>query len=269
MSKSDTAHREIHIGSYFSAALRREQPFAYLLPESSDNDPARRYPLLLLLHGLGGNHLDWPTQTRLTRYAVAYDLCIAFPEGDAGWYTNACDGSANYEDDLVRDLVPYLQATLPIASPGRQWAIGGLSMGGYGAIKIALRYPHLFGLATSHSGAFHAARGREPHPVFGAPDTDSPLRRQSNVFSLAEDALSRRPTERPRLYLDCGTEDGLIGINRRLHEHLDFIGYRHTYTEMPGYHTWPYWDRAIRTVMPIIGITLGCRPSISETQNQS
>jgi putative tributyrin esterase len=264
MSIPVTVPDGLRLGAYHSHALGREQPYAYMLPTSAGEDAERRYPLLLLLHGLAGNHLDWPTQTRLARYAAAYDLCIAFPEGGTGWYTNAYDGTADYEDDLVQCLLPHLQGTLPLLPPGRQWAIGGLSMGGYGAVKIALRHPRLFSLAVSHSGAFGMARSREPHPIFGDPDADVPLRRQCNVFSLAEDALSRWPTERPRLYFDCGTEDELLGINRRLHEHLNFIGYQHQYTEMPGYHTWPYWDRAIRTALPTIAATLGCRPVVAE-----
>jgi S-formylglutathione hydrolase FrmB len=252
MTSQTADNRVLHRGAYRSGSLGKEQPYAYFLPETTDSEPERCFPLLVLLHGLTGNYLDWPTQTRLARYAAQYELCIAFPDGGTGWYTNAYDGSADYEDDLVTEFIPQIQRALPLLPPGRHWAIGGLSMGGYGAIKTALRHPGMFGLAVSHSGAFGAAHQREQHPVFGDRESCAGLRRACNVFSLAEDALSRFPTERPRLYLDCGTEDELLSINRRLHEHLDFIGYRHTYIEMPGHHTWPYWDRAIRTALPAI-----------------
>jgi S-formylglutathione hydrolase FrmB len=142
-------------------------------------------------------------------------------------------------------------------------------MGGYGAVKTALRHPSLFALALSHSGAFEVTREPGAHPVFGDPQQGRALRRASNVFALAEDMLSRFPPQRPRLYIDCGTEDPLIEANRRFHAHLHFIGYHHTYHEMPGYHTWPYWDRALRTALPTIAQLLGKSTSEVETCKNS
>jgi S-formylglutathione hydrolase FrmB len=252
----------LQTGRYFSQALGREQPYAYLLPAETESLPTqeRRYPLLVLLHGRDGGYQDWAANTRIARYAAAYSLCIAFPDGGNGWYTNAADGSARYEDDLIQDFLPHLQATLPVLPPGKHWGIGGLSMGGYGAIKLALKHPELFSLAVSHSGALEKWRVPEPHPVFGDPVRDAAFRLRESPFRLAEQAMSRWPTERPRLYLDCGESDELIAANRRFHGHLTFIGYLHTYREMPGYHTWPYWNRAFRAALPEITQQLGVSP---------
>jgi len=247
----------LHKGAYASRALGRQQPYAYLLPAGWDGSAGRCFPLLLLLHGRDGSYLDWPTHTRIAHYAARYALCVVFPEGDNGWYTNAVGGASRYEDDLVHALVPHIQATLPVLPPGKHWGIGGLSMGGYGAVKLALKYPRLFSLAVSHSGALEKPRQPEPHPVFGDPQADAAFRLSENPFWLAEQAMCRFPTERPRLYLDCGLNDELLEANRRFHDHLTFIGYRHTYQEMPGYHTWPYWNRAIRTVLPEVAAALG------------
>jgi S-formylglutathione hydrolase FrmB len=245
--------------TYWSQALGREQAYVCLLPEEAAGSPTegRRYPLLVLLHGLGGGPADWVTNTRLARYLAAYDLIAACPDGASGWYTNAFDGSARYEDDLIQEFLPHLQATLPLQPPGKAWGIGGLSMGGYGAVKLALKHPKLFSVAVSHSGAFALPMVKAAHPVFGDPKADLRLRKAENVFALAELALCRFPTERPRLWLDCGTEDELLGSSRRFKDHLAFIGYPHTYREMPGYHTWPYWDRAFRTALPEIAEGLG------------
>ena len=241
---------------YHSQALGRSQPYAYYAPPGFEPDDAvnsdTRFPLLILLHGLRGDHLTWPTQTRLGQYARAYNLFIAFPEGGEGWYTNAYDSAARYEDDLMGDFLPHLQDTLPLLPSGKNWAIGGMSMGGHGAIKIALKYGRMFSLALAHSGAFEYPQQQPLHPVFGDPQADLAARRAVNVFKLAEDALSTWPPARPNLYLDCGTEDRLLESNRRFHQHLDFIGYRHTYSERPGYHNLPYWDRAIRQALPIV-----------------
>ena len=193
----------------------------------------------------------------MERHLGGYGLVVVCPEGGNGWYTNAFDGSARYEDDLIHDLIPHLQTTLPISDPGRRWAIEGLSMGGYGAVKLALKYPRLFSVAVSHSGALERVSHPEPHTVFGDPERDLSFRRSENLVWLAEQALCRLPTERPRLHLDCGLQDELLETNRRLDGHLTFVGYPHTYEEMPGHHTWPYWNRAFRKMLPMVAAEIG------------
>lgn len=247
-------------GTYESCALGRTQPYSYIAPPGFDttltNGNLRRYPLLILLHGLRANHLTWLIQTRLAQYAADYAMFIACPEGGEGWYTNAVDAESEtvgrYEDDLMQDFLPHLEATLPLLPAGRHWAIGGMSMGGYGAIKIALAHGRLFSLAVSHSGAFEYPQRQPAHPIFGDPERDLVVRRAANIFKLAEDALSTWPPARPNLYFDCGENDHWLQSNRRFHQHLDYIGYRHTYVEQPGFHTLPYWDRAIRQALPVI-----------------
>lgn len=245
----------LHTAAYHSRALGREQPYAYFAPPGFEPEQTlsdTRYPLLILLHGRKGDYRTWPEHTRLARYAAAHNLFIAFPEGTDGWYANAYDGQAHYEDDFMRDFLPHLQHTLPLLPSGRHWAIGGMSMGGQGAVKLALKYGQMFSLALSFSGAFEITLAKEPHPVFGDLQQNAALRRASNVFALAEDALSTWPPARPNLYLACGTEDPLLEANRRFHQHLDYIGYRHTYVETPGHHTLPYWDRAIRAALTTV-----------------
>jgi putative tributyrin esterase len=246
-------------GEYYSHSLSRWQPYAYLAPEEfcASRGGDRNYPLLVMLHGRTGCYLDWPTYTRIARYAAHYRLIVAFPEGGDGWYTNAMQGGERYEDDILQDFLPHLQQNLPLISAGRAWGIGGLSMGGYGAIKIALKYPLLFSVAISHSGSLERPMTTAWHPVFGDPESDISRRRRENLFWLAEQSLCRFPTERPRLHFDCGLSDGLLEANRRFSDHLNFLGYSHTYLEMPGHHTWPYWDRAFRTILPTIAKELG------------
>lgn len=252
----------LHHSSYVSRSFGRPQPYAFLAPPDYESAKTpdhseKRYPLLILLHGLTGNHLTWSAQTRLAQYAGSHEFVIAFPEGGEGWYTNAFDGANNYEDDLVQDFIPHLQRTLPLLPSGRHWAIGGMSMGGYGAVKIALQHGRMFSLAVSHSGAFEFNLRKESHVVFGDPENDLGIRRATNVFKLAEDALSTWPPARPNLYFDCGVGDRWLEANRHFHQHLDYIGYRHTYVEQPGYHTLPYWDRAIRQALPTIADAIG------------
>lgn len=252
--------RILHTGTYPSESLGGEQPYAWLSPDegAQDNREAeRRYPLLILLHGRDGSYADWPTRTRLARYAADYGLAIAFPDGGSGWYTDAFDGSADREEDIIGDFARHLQAALPVLPPGRSWGIGGLSMGGYGALKLALKHPEMFALAVSHSGALEKPQERLPHPVFGDPEAQAAFRRRESLFWLAEQALCRFPLARPRLVFDCGLSDELLEANRRFHDHLNFLGYHHAYAETPGYHTWPYWNRALRAALPDIARALG------------
>jgi putative tributyrin esterase len=258
MQKQRMRLPDVLSGEYYSTSLRRNQPYACYLPTEADTGEYP-YPLLVMLHGRTGNYRDWPQYTRMARYLTGYGLIVAFPEGDNGWYTNAVNGGEQHEDDLIQDFLPHLQATLPLLPSGASWGIGGLSMGGYGAVKLALKYPHLFSAAVSHSGALEAPMRPSVHSVFGDPQIDSAFRRRENPFWLAEQALCRFPTERPRLHLDCGLSDPLLEENRRFSEHLNFLGFGHDYRELPGHHTWPYWDRAFRTILPVIAAELGVR----------
>lgn len=242
-------------GEYSSAALGRSQRFAYYMPERRSDSPDR-FPLLILLHGINGDYRDWFEKTRLLRYLKDLELMVVCPDGGNGWYTNAIGDGERREDDMVLDLVPYLQKSFPILSPGKAWGVGGLSMGGYGAIKLALKHPGIFSFALSLSGALEITSRKAANPVFGDPQNDHSFRKQENLFWLAEQALCRMPSERPRLILACGESDPLIDENRHFSDHLNFLGYGHKYQEMPGFHTWPYWNRAMRTFLPEIALAI-------------
>ncbi len=249
-----------HTSTYFSASLQREQPFGYLTPRSWDGtrtSETPRYPLLVLLHGLNSNFREWYEKTRIGTYLNAYQMVVVFAEGGNGWYTNGVDNTEKYEDDLIHDLLPHIQKTLPVLPAGKAWGIGGLSMGGYGAVKNALKHPHLFSIAVSHAGSLEKPMLPEPHPVFGDPEKDIALRRQENPYYLIEQALCGYPTHRPQLLLDCGLSDPFLEVNRRFQNHLNFLGYAHEYHEANGHHTWPYWDRALRRVLPTVAERIG------------
>jgi len=241
---------EIRQCAYYSRALGRNQQYGCWLPDDAGRGE-RRYPLMILLHGLNGDWRDWSQYSRIARHLAGQDIIVACPDGGNGWYTNAVNGGERYEDDIMGGLLPHLEASLPIL-PGSARAIGGLSMGGYGAVKLALKYPREFRIAVSHSGAFDVTSRAQDHPVFGHVERDASFRRGEDLFWLAEQALCQLPTERPEICLDCGASDSLAEVNRRFSDHLNFIGYGHSYREMPGHHTWPYWDRAFRTILPIV-----------------
>ncbi len=256
---SETAHAEpiqLITGTYYSRALSRDQYYRYLLPRQPVSQPCH-LPVIVMLHGYGSNCEEWVSHTRIAAQLARYELLTIFPQGDNGWYTNSYDGSTRYEDDITECLIPEVIRNLPVATDARSWAIGGMSMGGYGAVKLAIKYPELFGAAFSHAGAFERMMQGDNHPVFGDPDNDFEFRRRESPVWLVEQLMCRFPIVRPSLFLDCGLSDPLLEVNRRFSSHLSFLGYHHTYAEAPGHHTWPYWNRAFRNVLPAIAKTIG------------
>lgn len=205
------------------------------------------FATLYLLHGLSDDYTIWQRRTRLESYVDALDLplMVVMPDGGRGFYTDAVEGFA-YESSIVNDLVPLIDNTF--RTTGKR-SIGGLSMGGYGAVKLALKHPHLFVAAHSHSGALTVG--------FGLDGRDEPFKREMvRIFGEAprggpEDtfALAQSTSPRPALHIDCGTEDFLLGSNRAFTAHLQAIGYEHHYQEFPGSHNWDYWDLHIREAL--------------------
>ena len=130
-----------------------DSPYRILLPPDYQNG-SRFYPTLYLLHGLFGSFENW---TELAKLEPVSNLIIVMPEGGDGWYCDTADRSEMYESRVVGDLVPEIDARYRTIASRETRSIAGNSMGGYGALKIALKYPELFGFAASFSGAFEAA----------------------------------------------------------------------------------------------------------------
>lgn len=254
------ASPQLRVGSYSSRSLGKRQEYSYYLPRNCDSWGPQRYPVLILLHGRECDHRSWARYTRIGKYLAAYGIIVVFPSGDEGWYTNSYDGAEKYEDDIVKDLAAEVLRALPALPPGRNWAIGGMSMGGYGAIKLALKHPGMFTCGFSHGGALDGMFRPGVHPIFGDPQREASFRIRESPVWLVEQALSSFPVLRPHLYLDCGTDDPLLQVNRAFSSHLTFLGYYHNYSESPGHHAWPYWNRAFRTVLPHVAALIGAEP---------
>jgi S-formylglutathione hydrolase FrmB len=143
-----------------------------------------------------------------------------------------------YEDFLMDDLAAHILETFPAS--GGKWAIGGNSMGGFGAVRLGLKYPHRFFSIWSHSGVFPTADTLPPHWHWSGNANDL------DCYVLV-DQLD--PETIPRLSFDCGTEDHLLEQNRRFHAYLKERDIPHNYYEHPGGHNWEYWDTHIREAL--------------------
>lgn len=228
----------------FSASNRRRFEHWVWLPNGEHRD----LPLMLLLHGVydaGG--FVWAqragadlTAARLMRDGAIPPFCLVLV-GDTGaeqgtGYCDWHDGTTHAETYIVDELLPWLAAELPVSD---QRHIGGLSMGGYGSLMLALRHPGVFRSASSTSGFF------QPQRLFRfVPDAmqrmwgDDDGMRAHDVTALIAEPQRTRDL---RIAFDCGSEDELVDQNRALHQQLLDLGLPHGYVELPGAHTWEYW----------------------------
>ena len=233
---------------YYADALGVQTRMHVLLPQRLAAGKAKT---LYLLHGMSDDEGTWMRRTSIERYAEEKGLAVVMPDGGLGWYTDMYRGLA-WSKFISGELPALCRRFFPILSDKREDTyIGGNSMGGYGALKCALRAPRTFSRVISLSGALDAAdtavNNTVPatraywEDVFG-PAKDVPGS-ENDLFAAAE-ALTD-PALRPRIYMWCGTEDFLYGQNTRMRDHLRALGYDLTYEESPGDHQWRHWDKKI------------------------
>ncbi len=222
---------------FFSNSLQKSSQMVVILPEPVVKGP---YATLYQLHGLSDDHTAWTRFTSIERYVSGLPLVVVMPDGGRGWYTDAKQGFA-YESHIMKDTVSFVEKFFPVKKNRAARAIGGLSMGGYGSMKLALKHPSVFASVAAHSSAFARAtdppdpQNKELLRVFG----ESPAGGKDDVFALAGKIDSKSV---PAIRFDCGKSDFLIDSNRRFHRHLSALGIEHTYKEYPGIHEWDYWD---------------------------
>lgn len=233
---------ELH---YSSPALQKQTACNIIIPELPGFSGP--YPVFYLLHGLSDDFTMWQRKTSIGRYVQMLPLMIVMPDGGRGFYTDAKEGAA-YETAIVEDLIGFIDRTFNTRAERAGRCIGGLSMGGYGAIKLGLKYPHLFASANGHSGAYGFAHGqwRTEEKEFQRITGPNPVGGPDDVYALAANADRAKL---PALRLDCGNNDFLLDHNRDFHQHLQKIGVPHEYAEFPGAHDWAYWDKHVQSAL--------------------
>jgi putative tributyrin esterase len=226
-----------------------------ILPDEGQPPFATYY----LLHGLSDDYSAWQRRTRIEMYAAGLPIAIVMPDGFHGFYTDNEQGLA-YGKYMAEDLVEFIERSFPVRRERSARAIGGLSMGGYGALRLALANPDVYACAVSHSGAvMHGSREwtkDEPwqqrvRRIFGA----DPRGSKHDLIHLAEEAQSAKKL--PALSIDCGTSDFLIADNREYHTKLQGMNIPHQYAEHLGEHNWDYWDLHVRDALKFAAETMG------------
>lgn len=235
---------------YFSNALGMATSANVILPDPSLEPP---YNVMFLLHGLSDDHTIWSRRTSIERYVEGLPLIVVMPNGGRGFYTNAEVGFA-YGTAIGEELPAIIKRYFPVRD---EWCIAGLSMGGYGAIRLALAYPDLFRSTASHSGAL--AFGHEAlfdddasQHEFGRILGKNPIGSQHDLFHLAETCPNV-----PAIRIDCGVDDFLLQHNRQYTQFLKEKGIAYEYEEFPGDHTWDYWDTHVQEAIAFHRKNLG------------
>lgn len=232
-----------------SEILKQDTALFVALPSTKEHTP-----VLFLFHGLSGDHTSWIRRSSAERYAEATGIAIVMPEAHRSFYTNMPIGYRYFDyvslevPELTSHVFPYL------ATDPKKRGVAGLSMGGYGAFKVALSYPEDYAIAGSFSGALDVrslSRGEEGweaeyRGIFGDPVTFLP---ENDLFHLLGSAYEKG-SRLPFLYQTCGTEDFLLENNRAFRRKLEANPKIETlYLESRGDHEWDYWDRQLNAFM--------------------
>ncbi len=261
---------ELNYGSYY---LGMDSSVSVFLPEKRlqkpEAQPERKYPVLYLLHGHSDDHTAYVRKGITEILVRELELIVVMPNGHRSFYTDAKQGHL-YESFITEELPVVIENYFPASSLREDRFIAGLSMGGYGALKLALNHPALYAAAASMSGAVfpRMTENEETRSMFVVPDMFQNL---ENVFGSEADFqesgsdliyMARKVNSssgpKPRIFQCCGTEDPLIRDNRRLRDvfekELKNISY--TYKESPGIHNWFYWNQALADILEFLGFAV-------------
>ena len=247
--------------NFYSEVLDLNSSMFVLLPKRTLSEIRSRrkprYRTLYLLHGRTDDHTAWQRYTSIEWYAQSLNLVIAMPAVHLSFYTDMVHGGKYWQ--FISEEIPMVVRELFSLSPRREDNyVAGLSMGGYGAFKLALTYPDRYAAAASLSGGLDLrATVRADNPrtdknrlaeyrnIFG--DLEKVPGSKHDLFALAKKA-AKSPLK-PRLYQCCGTEDFLYADNVRIRDAVRKLPLDLTYEEGPGEHNWAYWDRMIQNVL--------------------
>lgn len=210
-----------------------------------------RYPTLYLLHGLSDDHSIWLRRTGIERYVSEMGLAVVMPKVHRSFYTDMKHGY-KYWSFLSEELPSIARQFFPLSDRREDTFAAGLSMGGYGAFKWALRRPDCIAAAASLSGALDVT-GREMEDMMSADfklifGDQSPKGSDDDLLHLLH-TCNQQAAQKPKLYQCCGTEDFLYRENQRFLEAASLTSIEHEYHEGPGNHSWDYWDARIQDVL--------------------
>ena len=239
-----------------------------LRDESGQEHPREmpeQYPVMFLLHGLHSNYSAWSRYSSVERYANERGLAVVMPDAGRSFYTNMRYGY-RYFDFFSQELPEVANRLFPLSRDRSQRFIAGLSMGGYGAFKLALSHPEQYAAAASLSGVLSLTEIEDPDSllpewpiIFG--DNSKIEHSENDLLNLARRYHERQPFPL-RLFQCCGTEDFLYQSNQHFLKNGKELGLDLHYEESSGGHEWQYWDEQIKRVIEWLPIDSGERKTV-------
>ena len=240
--------------TYVSNVLLRSVPVQVILPVDKlapDGTylPLKKYKTLYLLHGLLGSHVDWVSGTRIQRWAEEQDLAVVMPSGENSFYLDRPGFHTDYGKFIGQELVEITRRMFPLSDKREDTFIGGLSMGGFGALRNGLKYHETFSRIIALSPALYMFENGPSTFVGMLGKTPDQWEEVINSDVNPRWLLKQLPQEKPQVYLACGLQDDLLPGARLYHKLLAEAKVEHHYVEDPGKHDWDYWDHHIRLAL--------------------
>lgn len=251
--------------NFISKCLMRTVTFNAIIPvdkfgPQAENAEQKPLKTLYLLHGIFGNYTDWVNGTRIQAWAETNDLAVIMPSGENRFYLDDEKSGELYGEFIGKELVEFTRKLFPLSDKREDTFIAGLSMGGYGAIRNGLKYAENFGCVIGLSAALvhdtwkdadnsapiFTFRRNYYEAIFGEYDKVKGSYKDPKALLLK---LKEEGRPVPKMYLCCGTEDGLVTANRDFRDFLNENGVDLTYVEGPGKHDWVFWDTYIKKVL--------------------
>jgi len=228
-----------------SAAMKKDIKAVVITPDTYSK--TKQYPVVYLLHGYSGSYVNWPKASAVLESADQYDQIVICADGGfSSWYWDSpADPSFKYETYVSKELVAWVDANYSTIKSSAGRAIAGLSMGGHGALYLAIKHPDVFGATGSMSG------GVDIRPFPNNWDMAKRLGKYADAPDLWEKntVINMLHLIQPKtlsIIIDCGTEDFFYEVNQELHRQLLYRNIPHDYIIRPGGHTWPYWENAVK-----------------------
>jgi len=255
-----------------SSILNRSVSYTVYLPADYEKSE-RTYPVVYLLHGYTDDNTGWLQFGEVNRYAdkaiaegVIPPMIIIMPDADSSWYINSYDGKENYEDFFIKEFMPSIEKTYRIKAHKRYRGIAGLSMGGYGTLIYALKYPQLFAAAAPLSAAVTDDDAMQKMPdasydntfgqLFGrglkSTERLSKTWKDNSILNLVN-IKSPNDLRKVRFWIDCGDDDFLTKGNCLLHIAMMEKQIPHEFRMRDGAHNWTYWRTGITDALTFIG----------------
>ncbi len=232
--------------SIYSNSMQKPIKAVVIKPDSY-KIKTNRFPVVYLLHGYSGNYNNWISRVpELKNYADTYQTIIVCPDGGYGsWYFDSpVDSTYRYETFIAEEVVHYIDKFFKTLADKDHRAITGLSMGGHGALFLALRHDDIFGAAASMSGGVDLTESKNRFEI--SKRIGDTLTHAKNWHDLTVINLIENYTHTTlKILFDCGDKDIFIEGNRRLHQKMLQLKIPHEYIERPGQHNWDYWRSSI------------------------